>query len=260
MSIAKKIYKKIFSEKIRINNRRNLNKLSKYFLKGNDFYCNCCDQNFRSFLKKSNGIDTRNNAECPNCGSLERTRVLLEFLRNETDLFSESNSLLHIAPEDALKDIFKKSKKIEYINGDINKNFADEIIDITAINYPDNKFDYIICSHVLGHIPDEKLAIDELYRVLKSNGKAFILTPIHPLNNTFENKNLIDEHDRLLNYGEKDLLRLHGQDFEERLKREHLNISKIDYRQHIPKEFAKKLSVGDGYRELIFVCQKEKLE
>ncbi|WP_353164539.1 class I SAM-dependent methyltransferase [Empedobacter brevis] len=256
MSIFKIIYKALFSEKIRINNRKRFKKLKGLFLKGNNAYCNCCGRSFSKFLDKSNGIDSRHNAECPNCGSLERTRVLLEFLKNETDLFSKSNSLLHIAPEDTLKEIFKKSENLYYVNGDINRDFADEVIDITSIHYPDNTFDYIICSHVLGHVPNEKQAIEELYRTLKIGGKAFILTPIHPENNTFENKEIVTDYDRLINYGEKDLIRLHGQDFEERLKRENTVVKMIDYRLQIEAAYAKKLSVGDGYRELIFLCQK----
>lgn len=256
MNAIKTIYKRLFSEKIRINNRKKLKKLNGFFLKGNNFYCNCCQQSFSKFLDKSNGIDVRHNAECPNCGSLERTRLLLEFLKNETDLFSKPNSLLHIAPEDALKNIFKQSENLKYINGDININFADEIIDITSINYPDNTFDYIICSHVLGHIPDEKKAIEELFRVLKNGGKAFIQNPIHPTHNTFENPEFKTEEERLINYGEKDLLRLYGQDFEQRLIKENINVKKIDYRNQVPNHLARKLSVGDGYRELVFICEK----
>lgn len=256
MNAIKTIYKRLFSEKIRINNKKKLKKLNGFFLKGNKVYCNCCDQSFSRFLDKSNGIDIRYNAECPNCGSLERTRVLLEFMRNETDLFSKSNRLLHIAPEDTLKKIFKQTTSLHYVNGDINENFADEVIDITSINYAENTFDYIICSHVLGHIPNEKLAIDELFRVLKIGGMAFIQTPIHFTNNTFENPEFKTENDRLINYGEKDLLRLHGQDFEDRLRRENIIVEKIDYRNKIDNDLAKKLSVGNGYRELIFLCKK----
>ena len=256
MNAIKTFYKKLFSEKIRINNRKNLKKLNGLFLKGNNFYCNCCEQSFSKFLDKSNGIDNRENAECPNCGSLERTRVLLEFIKNETDLLARPNKLLHIAPEDALKNIFKQTDNLRYVNADININLADEEMDITSINYPDKTFDYIICCHVLGHIPDEKKAINELFRVLKKGGKALIQTPIHPINNTFENAELKTEEERLKNYGEKDLLRLHGQDFQERLKRDNMLIEKIDYRNNIENDLAKKLSVGNGYRELIFLCQK----
>jgi len=70
----------------------------------------------------------------------------------------------------------KNIKNIVYIDADINKALARNVIDITNIPYPENYFDYIICSHVLGHVPNEQLAIEELHRVLKHDGKALILT------------------------------------------------------------------------------------
>lgn len=256
MRRIKKYYQKIFSEGQRLAMHRISKRTKSYLMKGNAFYCNCCSKSFSAFLQKTNGIDVRNNAECPYCGSLERTRVLLDYLKKETTLFSKQSSLLHIAPEDALKKIFKETQVISYTNGDINENLADEIIDITAINYPENYFDFIICSHVLGHIPDEAKAIDELLRVLKPNGKAFLLTPISHHITTLEDSANRTAEQRLNAYGEFDLLRLHGQDFPERLARSSWTIERLDYRMCIDEPLRVKLSVGDGYRELIFVGTK----
>ena len=41
-------------------------------------------------------------------------------------------------------------------------------MDITDIQYPDNTFDVIYCSHVLEHVQDDRKAMAEFYRVLKS--------------------------------------------------------------------------------------------
>jgi ubiquinone/menaquinone biosynthesis C-methylase UbiE len=40
-----------------------------------------------------------------------------------------------------------------------------------------NKFNILVASHVIEHIPDDLKAINETYKVLKKGGKAFILTP-----------------------------------------------------------------------------------
>ncbi|SMC35264.1 class I SAM-dependent methyltransferase [Moheibacter sediminis] len=199
----------------------------------------------------------RENAECPTCGSLERTRLLLFYLQNETDLFSRECSLLHIAPEDSLKKIFKKSKNINYINGDLNPNYADEIIDITDIKYPENYFDFIICAHVLGHVPDEAEAIREMFRVLKPNGLAFVLTLINKNDiPTYEDPSLQTENERLQAYGEKDLVRLHGNDFAERLSREGFKVETINYTQELEKEIIQKFQLKQGVRETIFKSLK----
>lgn len=51
--------------------------------------------------------------------------------------------------------------------------------DAEKLPYPDQTFDLVICSHVLEHIPDDKKCIQEIHRVLKNNGTAFILIPLN---------------------------------------------------------------------------------
>jgi len=50
--------------------------------------------------------------------------------------------------------------------------------DAEKLSYPNRTFDLVICSHVLEHIPEDKKCIQEIYRVLKNNGTAFILVPL----------------------------------------------------------------------------------
>ena len=47
--------------------------------------------------------------------------------------------------------------------------------DNVPIPYPDDFFDVINCHGVLHHIPDPEPVIDEFYRVLKTNGVAYIM-------------------------------------------------------------------------------------
>jgi SAM-dependent methyltransferase len=49
--------------------------------------------------------------------------------------------------------------------------------DIRCIPFPDDTFDFIICSEVLEHIPDDGQALFELRRVLKGNGTIIITVP-----------------------------------------------------------------------------------
>lgn len=253
--MIKGIYKKLLPEKFRINIRFQLSKLTYFFYLGNQFYCNCCNKSFRKFLPKGNV--KRENAQCPYCGSLERTRLLLLYLQNETGLFRKNAfKLLHFAPENALFSIFKELN-IEYIDGDINPAYARNTIDITAIDYPDNYFDLIICSHVLGHVPDEQKAIKELRRVLKSDGTALIMTLLNlSSKETYEDSEITTAKDKLAFYGEPDLCRLHGLDFGDRLQQQGFHVERIDYRGRLSKEVVEKYRLGDGQREIIFKCTK----
>lgn len=253
--MIKQYYKKIVSERIRNKIYIIINKLKGILLFGNQFYCVCCNHSFRVFLKKGNGIVSRNNAQCPNCGSLERTRLLYYYLKNETSIFDINNKILHIAPENILKKKFNKNPN--YYDADINPDLATYQMDITDIKVGDNTFDYIICSHVLGHVPDEKKALSELYRVLKKNGVLFILCLLD-LNRetTYEDSRIETELEKLQNYGEKDLVRLYGNDIINRLSYENISIEKIDYRNNFSDIEKTRFALGNGSRELIFKCTK----
>jgi len=253
--MIRKIYKTVLSEKKRIFIRLTLEKSTAFLYKGNNFECNCCGKRFRKLKPKGNIL--RKNAKCPYCGSLERTRLLLFYLEKETDIFTKKKcKVLHFAPEWCLISKFNQCNSIEYIDADINPDFARYVINIESIPYPDDYFDYIICSHVLGHVSNEQKAIEELFRVLKTNGKALIMTIINKNHEkTFEDPAITTPEDRLKYYSEPDLLRLHGLDFAQRLSH-CFNVEEIDYRKSFDEEIQKRFSLGDGNREIIFCCTK----
>jgi SAM-dependent methyltransferase len=189
--------------------------------------------------------------------SLERVRNLLFYIENETNILTGKVRLLHFAPEWCLLPIFKKAGNLDYITADINPNFADYQVDIMNIPFPDESFDFIICAHVLGHVPDEKKAIKELFRVLKLDGAALVLTIINPDHpHTFETDAADTPEKRLQYYSEPDLLRLHGADFDQRLMQGGFKVETIDYRLILGEKTKKKYALGDGKRELIFKCTK----
>jgi len=99
-------------------------------------------------------------------------------LKNKTNIFHEKVKILHVAPEPELKKKFLSNPKINYVSVDIEPNLAMIQMDITNIQFEDNEFDVIICNHVLEHIPNDRKAISELFRVLKKGGFAILQVPI----------------------------------------------------------------------------------
>jgi SAM-dependent methyltransferase len=72
------------------------------------------------------------------------------------------------------------------IGFDINKGEGVDVVG-DAHNQPfnDNKFDIILCTEVLEHLRNPKVAISEMRRVLKPNGKLILTTRfIFPLHDT----------------------------------------------------------------------------
>jgi SAM-dependent methyltransferase len=89
-------------------------------------------------------------------------------------------------------------------------------MDVTSIQYPDDCFDVIYCSHVLEHVPDDRAAIRELYRVLKPGGWAILQVPISA-DATFEDPTVTDPDARERLFGQDDHVRRYGPDYADRL-------------------------------------------
>jgi len=51
------------------------------------------------------------------------------------------------------------------------------LYDGAKIPYPDNKFDFVTCFHVIGHVGSISDFISELHRVVRPGGSLFIVTP-----------------------------------------------------------------------------------
>lgn len=255
ISILKSIYKSIFTERQRNNFYHFLFQFRAMYHRGNTVECNCCGGTFNAFLPYGN--EKRENAICPRCNSLERNRVLWFYLTKALNIKVQNWRVLHFAPEKQLERNFKSIQSIEYFGADLNPQLADHEVDITAIPFQVNHFDLIICSHVLGHVPDEPKAIQEMKRVLTTDGLAIVMTVID-INNpkTYENPTVQTPAERLKHYGEDDLTRLHGMDFGQRLANEGFKVERLDYRLTFSKEDRKRYGLGRGEREVLYLCSK----
>lgn len=173
------------------------------------------------------GVVPRPDCLCPGCDSLERHRLVWLFFALRTDLLTqapagaprEKLSLLHIAPEPPTANRLVQMPHIDYLSADLQPGMAMEVMDITAIDRPDDVFDVIFASHVLEHIPDDVRAMSELRRVLRPDGWAVLEVPIHGPT-TLEDLSITDPAERTRLYGQSDHVRMYGHDgeYERRLR------------------------------------------
>ena len=184
----------------------------------NGYQCLVCESYVSGFLVF--GVIPRPNAKCPVCGSLERHRLIWLYFRERTNLFRDKLKMLHIAPEGQISKLLKGLPNLEYISADIVPGKAMVQMDITAINYPDESFDVIYASHVLEHIPDDRKAMRELYRVLKPGGWAILQVPIWG-EKTIEDPTITSPEEREKVFGQHDHVRRYGWDnkYKERLEK-----------------------------------------
>ncbi len=224
--------------------------LLKSFTKRRAHACPVCESRFAGFQPAHN----RPAAKCPGCGSLERHRLAWLFLQRETDLFAgRPLSLLHAAPEPMLKKRFRALNHLEYLSIDIESPIADEKMDMTQLDLDDETFDCTYCSHVLEHIPDDRAAMGELYRILRPGGWGLLLVPILR-ETTYEDPAIVDPADRLEAFGQADHVRKYGRDFADRLQSVGFSVEEIPYAATLDRQTSARY--GLDVKELVHFCRK----
>jgi SAM-dependent methyltransferase len=222
--------------------------------RGNDFTDPINGKSYRKFLPYGY-VKQRDNALSPGTLSLERHRLLWLYLNNETNFFSKTLKVLHIAPEQCFYNLFKNLKNINYTTFDLNSPLADIKGDICNMPFKENSFDFILCNHVLEHINDDKKAMKELYRVLNKNGTAILQVPINQKSSkTFEDSSIVNKKERIEKFGQYDHIRLYGLDYFKKLESFGFKVDPLKY----SKEFTESEIIKYGLikDEIIPVCKK----
>lgn len=152
---------------------------------------------------------------CPQCGSLERHR-LLTLASREHDFFRDK-AVLHFAPETAIRKLVLDQRPYSYTTADLFAEGVDRKENIESLTIADESFDVVICLHVLEHVNDRKAA-RELFRVLKPGGTLIAMFPIcEGWDETFEDASRRSPNERLLYFGQHDHVRYFGRDARMRL-------------------------------------------
>ena len=183
-----------------------------------NYYCPICRKAGAFLQRKHTGGMVVQHCVCPNCRSFHRHRLMWEFLQRHTSLFDKQckQDVLHFAPEPCISNRLKRLSHVSYITADIDADKAQRRMDIQRIRLDDGSIDLVLCSHVLEHVPDDRLAIRELYRVLRGGGAAVIMTRVVG-KHTYENASITDPAERAVHFRQFDHVRLPGLDYADRL-------------------------------------------
>ena len=215
-------------------------------------YCPICESHIRGF--EDFGYDR--NQFCPVCSSMQRHRLAWLFFLQKTNLFDcNRKRMLHLAPEVALKPRLKCIPNMDYWTADLQDHKCIVIMDITDIQYPDNTFDIVFCSHVLEHIPDDRKAMRELARVLKPEGWAVFMVPLNAQQTTEEDPSITNPAERERLFWQHDHVRLYGPDFKDRLEKEGFKVTVIKPSQIASAEDC--MRMGLPIQDSIFFCMKK---
>jgi Methyltransferase domain len=141
-----------------------------FWLRGREVHCPCCGGDFKQFLAYPTAL-------CPRCGAYERQRLLCLYLDMHPELLTSATRVLHVAPEDCIRNRVLRARPSAYLSIDLEYPEAMRKMDLTRLELADSSYDVIFVSHVLDAVGDEKAAIAELHRVLATRGAAIVQAP-----------------------------------------------------------------------------------
>jgi SAM-dependent methyltransferase len=163
------------------------------------------------------GHPARWDARCLNCGSRERHRLLHLWITEGNGDKLAGKRILHFAPEKIM--LRRMRGNPLYETADLMQSGVTHKVDITHVPLPDAGYDVVIANHVLEHIDDDGLAIQELFRLLKPHGAALLTVPLNPTRRqTYENPTVITKAERWAHFSAHDHKRYYGLDFADRLE------------------------------------------
>lgn len=177
------------------------------------------------------------------------------YMTRKTSLFDRNQKkMLHVAPEPQLSQLIQKANYIDYLSADLSASNAMVKMDITDIQYPDNTFDVIYCNHVLEHVPDDRKAMSEFYRVLKPGGWAILQVPVTTAT-TFEDPTVVSPEERQRLFGQFDHVRRYGLDYKDRLVRAGFSVMVDGFVHELDNRTLRRF--GLPQEEDVYFCRKQ---
>jgi SAM-dependent methyltransferase len=208
---------------------------------GSTYACPVCDTGLRrfkpiwkSYVRKLeehgfaypiDALETFNVAAhtCPACGASDRERLYALYLEDRLGALDQTRryTLVDFAASPGLSRRLRAQRSLAYRTADLYRPGVDDRVDIANMAaYGDAAIDVFICSHILEHVPDDRRAMRELFRVLKPGGFGIVMVPlVVGVEETHEDPSIVDPAERWKHYCQDDHLRLYGRrDFVRRLE------------------------------------------
>jgi len=182
--------------------------------RGDAVHCPICEHSFDRFKDATN----RANALCWRCGSAERHRAQWLLFTRRPELLGGVRSLLHFAPEWALRHLLERMRGLRYVTADLYHEDVDLRLDLMALELPDDSFDAVLCSHVLEHVDNDAAAMRELARVTAPGGWCLVMVPLDlGRDTTYEDPAITTPEGRVAAFWQFDHVRLYAADIGVRL-------------------------------------------
>jgi SAM-dependent methyltransferase len=145
--------------------------------------CGWEGQRMRNFLS---GDEVIRHCICPECGAFDRHRQLVLAVRSELASrrgwspeimvgFSLSTAVRYVLEHEGLARCFRSD-----IDASVKRFAPDFTADLRRAPLRSDSVEWIFCSHVLEHIAELEACVDEIRRILRPGGAAWIQVPFEP--------------------------------------------------------------------------------
>jgi SAM-dependent methyltransferase len=260
-STLKDVFKKIECS-LRTSKQGNLcpvcGSKGKAFLPLPDFYRrNASKYGYRYFGKGE--MTALDSYSCCNCGASDRERIYAHWIREEfsSGRFSGTEKVIHFAPEKMLSRFIRQSRIfLDYKTADMMMSGVDYKVDLMHLPFAENSFDFFICSHVLEHVSDDRLAMRELYRITRVGGRGILMAPVVAgLPETIEDPTADTEEDRWRLFGQNDHVRLYAHDdYVRRIKESGFDVQQLGQNEFGMDAF-ERLGLKDS--SILYIVRKQ---
>ncbi|MNN13180.1 Demethylrebeccamycin-D-glucose O-methyltransferase [compost metagenome] len=124
---------------------------------------------------------------------------------------------------------------------------VDHHVDLMDLPFENESVDFFICSHVLEHVPDDRQAIRELFRITRKGGLGILMAPIIVgLQRTDEETEPCSASERWRRFRQDDHVRLYAHaDYLQRIRESGFELSLLD-RTHFGAQTFKNLGLKDS--------------
>jgi SAM-dependent methyltransferase len=181
-------------------------------------------------------------------------------LEQRTDLLATRASVLHVAPEACIQRILRSLPHLDYVSVDLDSPLAMHRMDVTDLRFETDRFDAVICFHVLEHVPDDRRAISELFRVLRPGGFAILEVPLSlAQESTIEDPAIRSPRERERLFAQRDHVRSYGRDYLDRLGDAGFTVTLDEFPLRLPDEVLRRYGLRRWSRGMV-VCGKQRPE
>lgn len=222
-------------------------------------YCPIAEKEFKCFIPERHEI--WDSLISPENGARSRHRLIWLYLKKETGIFRDKCTLLHIAPEYCYFKKLQDQTNLTYLPGDkmvegYGKQSGVAYMDLLDLKIPDETIDYLLCNQVLEHIPDDRTAIKEMYRVLKPGATAIVTVPIdEKRTSTYEDFSITSPEEREKHFGQWDHVRWYSPDVKERFEEAGFKVELVRYGKQFSAAEYERFGLCE---DLIIIASKNK--